>query len=242
MSAAAEAACSAPLAFHPGEGWEYGINNDILGRVIEVASGMPLQDFMQQRLFAPLGMTDTGFYVPDDKLARFTAQYEGGGSSGLRRLQGPEQSPWRDPRRAPSGNSGMVGTAGDYLRFLLMLANNGELDGVRILHRETIDQMARNYVPAGAQTPLWAGLGPGRGYGLGFGVDTNVAQAGAAGSDGTIFWAGSEQLYFWVDRRERIAGLWMTQAYIAQPAPYVDNYLFDIMNRARELTYAALVE
>src|SRR5713226_9124172 len=158
-----------PLAHQPGEVWEYGLSADVLGRVVEVASGEPLDRFLQSRVFTPLHMVDTGFYVPEEKLGRLV-------DSPM-----PERPRIWDvtkPAKLFSGGGGLVSTAPDYLRFCQMLLNGGELDGVRILFAKTVQQMTTNSLPPDVRFAGVIGqfVGPrvGTGWGLGFAIRTNA--------------------------------------------------------------------
>lgn len=214
-----------PLLFQPGSEWKYGPSFDILGHLIEVVSGEKLQTFLQQRLFGPLGMTDTGFSVPAskvDRLASRHASYDGAISV----IERSAESPKLDASITPSGGGGLVSTANDYLRFAQMVLNGGELDGVRILSPASVRMMTANHLPAGMESY------PGEGYGIGFGVDLNMARKGTLGNAGSYHWLGNDRTHFWVDPKARIIGLFLTQA---QP------FSFDYGKDMRNLTYQALM-
>jgi CubicO group peptidase (beta-lactamase class C family) len=195
-----------PLAHQPGEAWEYGLSVDVLGRVVEVASGQPLDKFFESRIFKPLGMVDTGFFVPPDKLARLVDPLAGG------------RLPLWDITRPTTlfmGGGGLASTAPDYLRFCQMLLNGGDLDGVRILSPETVRQMTTNAIPP--EVPF-AGLvgqfvGPqvGTGWGLGFAVRTNPEFSLLPGAVGSFNWSGIWGSYFWIDPVEKLIGILMIQ-------------------------------
>jgi CubicO group peptidase (beta-lactamase class C family) len=208
-----------PLAHQPGEVWEYGHSVDVLGRVIEVASGQPLDRFLDDRLFKPLGMVDTGFWVPPEKLARL--------------VDPPAETtmyPDRDvtePTTLFSGGGGLVSTAADYLRFCQMLLNNGELDGVRILAPATVRRMTTNALPPGVR------MGPGSGatFGLGFGIRSDAASSWVPGSVGSFTWSGLWGTYFWVDPAEQM---------IAIQLIHVATGSDPFTRRFRNLAYGAL--
>ncbi|MBV9562343.1 MAG: serine hydrolase [Bradyrhizobium sp.] len=194
-----------PLAHQPGEVHEYGWSVDVLGRVVEVVSGQSFDQFLQGRIFAPLHMVDTGFYVPQDKLGRLV-------DSPM-----PERPPIWDVTTPPklfSGGGGLVSTAPDYLRFCQMLLNGGELDGVRVLSPQAVKQMTTNALPAG--TRIFGGdevgARAGTTFGLGFGIRIDPVQSWIPGAVGSFSWAGLWGTYFWVDPGEQLIGLQMIQA------------------------------
>src|SRR5258705_6059973 len=193
-----------PLAHQPGEVWDYGHSVDVLGRVIEVASGQPLDQFLEERLFKPLGMIDTGFYVPEAKLSRLV-------DPPADNWIGPPDSVLADvtkPTKLFSGGGGLASTAADYLRFCQMLLNGGELDGVRILSPATIKRMTTNALPSNIRFAGYAsgGVGPRAGatWGLGFAVRSDGAWSLVPGSVGSFNWMGASGTYFWVDPAEQL--------------------------------------
>jgi CubicO group peptidase (beta-lactamase class C family) len=209
-----------PLVAQPGTEFNYGISMDVLGRLIEVVAGQPYPVFLEENLFAPLEMADTAFYVPAEKVDRFAASYGMTEKEGLKLLDAPATSAYREPPAMPGGGGGLVSTVHDYMRFALMLANNGELDGTRILSRKTVDLMMSNHMPASefGDRPLGV-LGDrlfangGRGVGFGFtgSVIVDPAATTLPGSAGTFSWGGAASTFFWVDREEDLVGLFMTQ-------------------------------
>lgn len=216
-----------PLLHQPGEVWEYAIGYDVLGRVIEVVSGQTFDQFLQSRLFAPLRMVDTGFYVPEDKLARLVA------------VPGAQPAPLSDgdvtkPPTFFSGGGGIVSTAPDLLRFCQMLLNEGELDGARILRPETVRLMMTNSLPpdmhvAGHE----AGPAFGTGWGLGFAIRTNPDFSMIPGAVGSFNWQGSWGTFFSVDPAQKLILLMLMQR-----PQYRDNGFY--FNAIRRLPYAAL--
>jgi CubicO group peptidase (beta-lactamase class C family) len=189
-----------PLAHQPGEVWEYSLSVDVLGRVIEVASGQPLDQFLDSRLFKPLGMVDTGFWLPPEKLARLVAP-----------PVGAEILPDRDvtkPTTLFSGGGGLVSTAADYLRFCQMLLNGGELDGVRVLSPATVRRMTTGSLPPGIRFAS-GHVGPlvGSTFGLGFGIRSDAARSSVPGSVGSFTWGGAWGTYFWVDPSEQLIAI-----------------------------------
>ncbi|QUS42431.1 class A beta-lactamase-related serine hydrolase [Tardiphaga alba] len=184
-----------PLAYQPATVWDYGHSTDVLGRVIEVASGMSLYQFEKQYIFDPLGMPDTSYYVADPAKASRIAQ-----PLPTDRIIGNETiSDPTIPRKWESGGGGLVATTGDYARFLQMLLNGGEIDGKRILQPETVALMRKNEVAPATDVKPWAYYYPGAGfgYGLGFGVRTGPGEDGVPGFIGEMAWGGAAGTYFW---------------------------------------------
>jgi len=225
-----------PLSFEPGARWQYSLATDVLGRLVEVVAGMPLDRFFRERIFGPLKMADTDFYVPDEKLDRLAVPYthEGGRLRPMadparffdgRLVMGGRQ--WRGSRTYFSGGAGLFSTAGDYARFLQMLLNGGELDGVRLLSPKTVELMT-----ASATNDLGSGaVAPGLGFGLGFGVVTDLGARGALGSVGTFSWGGIYGSDFLVDPREQLLAVMMIQVFPGR-APVAETF--------ETLTYQAI--
>lgn len=201
-----------PLRYEPGTTWEYGHSTDILGRVIEVASGQPLNVFVAQRILQPLKMNDTDWYVPADKGDRFAQPLPGREKDWLPELMALD---WMKPATLFAGGHGLVSTAGDYLRFAQMLANGGELDGVRLLGPRTIAYMASDHVLAAGIAKGGAWLpGNGYGFGLGFGVRKEQGASEWNGSVGDYFWGGYAGTYFWIDPKEELVPVFMMQEVV----------------------------
>jgi CubicO group peptidase (beta-lactamase class C family) len=217
-----------PLAHQPGEVHEYGLSADVLGRVIEVASGEPLDQFLQSRIFTPLHMVDTGFYVREDKLGRLVD---------APMLERPRIWDVTKPAKLFSGGGGLVSTAPDYLRFCQMLLNGGELDGVRVLSPQTVKQMTTNALPPGI--PIFGGdeVGSraGTDFGLGFAIRADPVHSWVPGAVGSFSWAGYWGTYFWIDPAEKLIGLQMVQATPGSKARQALNSL-----GINHLTYGAL--
>jgi CubicO group peptidase (beta-lactamase class C family) len=220
-----------PLAHQPGEVWDYGLSDDVLARVIEVASGEPFDQFLQTRLFGPLNMVDTGFYVPEAKLSRFVDPPAGGRG-------GPPDSVMADvtkPTKLFSGGGGLVSTAADYLRFGQMLLGGGELDGVRILSPATVQRMTTNALPPGIRFAgyISGSVGPqgGSTWGLGFSIRSDARWSMVPGSVGSFNWMGTSGTYFWVDPAEQMVAVQMIDA-----APNTSGPLQQMF---RNLTYGA---
>lgn len=201
-----------PLLGHPGSLWNYGVSTDVLGRVIEVVSGQPFDEFLHDRVLEPLGMKDTDFYVPDEKAQRLASVYGTGADGSLQRLEASLCSNGEVPLLL-SGGGGLLSTAPDYMRFSQMVLNGGELDGVRLLSPETVDLMRTNRLSADL-IPIGIGpLGdlPGYGFGLGFAVLTDADATPVPDTDGVIRWPGYASTHFWIDPEEELIGLLMTQ-------------------------------
>jgi len=200
-----------PLNFNPGEAWEYGPATDVVGRLVEVISGMSLNEYLRKRIFEPLKMTDTHFYVPADKLSRFAANYQPDSANGnkIKLVEAPtaDSRYVKEPHNYFSGAGGLASTAADYVRFHQMMLNGGELDGVRILGRKTVELMTTNHI---GDLPVWL-TGPGFGFGLGYSVVKDIGVTGQAGSAGTYGWGGAFCTYFQVDPKEEMIGIVMTQ-------------------------------
>ena len=239
-------AAEQPLLVQPGTQWNYSIAMNVLGRVVEVVSGQRYGDFLQERIFAPLGMKDAGFHVPKEKVARFAANYATQ-AAGMVLIDDPAESSYLKVPSLDSGGGGMVGTAVDYLRFAQMLLNGGELDGVRILSEESVQEMTSDHLgPEFGEAPLstmWQAFGVPTAeailgaQGIGFGYCGSVVRDGAGstvfGTPGQYSWGGAWSTDFWIDRQQKLVGLVLTQI-TPGTAP-----IRMIMNDA---TYEALVE
>lgn len=228
-----------PLAFQPGTEWLYGVSTDVLGRVIEVISGQSLDEFFAERIFAPLGMTDTGFHVRDDQTDRFSRLYSPHPVSG-EAVASPLESPLTEAPAMLSGGGGLCGTAADYLRFTQFLLNRGELDGVRLLGSRTVDFMASNHLPGGADLeafgrPLFAETTyNGVGFGLGFSVVLDPAANKVLSSPGEYAWGGAASTAFWCDPQENIGVVFLCQLLPSSTHP--------IRTQLKQLVYQALVD
>ncbi len=221
-----------PLNFHPGERWEYGRATDVVGRLVEVMSGMRFDRFLQERIFDPLDMVDTHFYLPVTKLDRFAAQYRPKEGGGLALTEAPSADSRfvREPHSYFSGAGGLVSTARDYFRFQQMMLNGGELDGVRILGRKTVDLITLNHV---GDQEVWL-VGPGYGFGLGYAVVQDPGAAAMPYSPGAYFWWGAYNTTFWVDPQEELVGILLTQL-----RPYTH---LNIRQDLATLAYQAIVD
>jgi CubicO group peptidase (beta-lactamase class C family) len=195
-----------PLLHQPGTRWEYGRSTDVLGRLVEVLSGVPLGVFFERRILGPLGMVDTAFHVPPRHHSRLAAAFARDPDSGT----AVQLLEVRDPPKFESGGGGLVSTAGDYARFLQMLLNGGTLDGTRCLSRKTIEFMTADHL--GTITGAPDLLLPGHGFGLGFAVRLHAGMSASPGSVGLYFWGGLAGTTFWVDPAEQLFALMLIQA------------------------------
>jgi CubicO group peptidase (beta-lactamase class C family) len=218
-----------PLAHQPGSAWEYGLSTDVLGRVVESVSGATLGQFLQERLFASLQMTDTAFLVPNGKAARLAQPFAKDPVSG----DAVKLLDVTVAQKNDAGGAGSAGTVADYARFSQMLLNSGQLDRARILGRATVAQMSSDHLgDIRVASPI---LPRGYGFGLGFAVRKETGLSWVTGSAGEYRWGGAAGTAFWVDPKEQMIVVWMTQA---QPGPRrgEDRDLF------RQLVQAALVD
>jgi CubicO group peptidase (beta-lactamase class C family) len=209
-----------PLIAQPGSLWHYSIATDVCGYLVELISGMPFADYLQQTIFDPLGMVDTAFEVPAHKIDRFATLYGYTENDALAQLETNDKSPFIStisgiPVRMQSGGGGLVSTAPDYLRFAQMMLNRGELDEHRIIKPETVALMTNNHV-AEKLLPLSyngvaAGQFSGYGFGLGYCINMDPAQAGAPGSRGDFGWGGMADTYCWVDPQQQMVAILMQQ-------------------------------
>jgi CubicO group peptidase (beta-lactamase class C family) len=226
-----------PLEFSPGSAWNYGISTDVVGYLVGKVSGQPFEQFLRSRILDPLGMTDTDFMVPAAKAARFAACYAATPKGGMVLQDDPQTSFFLKPPTFVSGGGGLVSTAADYLRFCRMLLNGGELDGVRLVSPKTLELMSHNHLPGGKDLPdlavslfsevTYAGVG----FGLGFAVSVSPARGLLPGSPGDISWGGLASTYFWVDPREQLIVIFMTQL--------TPSATYPIRRELRTLVYSA---
>lgn len=229
-----------PLEFSPGEAWNYSVATDVCGYLVQKLCGKPLDQALQERIFDPLKMVDTGFHVRDDQRSRFAACYDAAPGGKLKLQDDAQKSPYLAPPRLLSGGGGLVGTAADYMRFAAMLVNGGELDGARILAPKTIELMAANHLPGGKDlTELSRSLfsestNAGVGFGLGFATVFDPPQTLIPCSYGEFYWGGAASTAFWVDPVEQVTAVFMTQLLPSSTYP--------IRRELRTLTYSALME
>ncbi|HWE65626.1 MAG TPA: serine hydrolase domain-containing protein [Acidimicrobiales bacterium] len=215
-----------PLKFHPGTQWNYGLSTDIVGRLVEIFSGQRFDDYLRQEIFEPLGMVDTGFFVPPESAGRLSACYQYRPANTPTLMDAPQDSRYLRPRSYLSGAGGLVSTTHDYMAFCSMLINGGQLDGRRVLGRKTIELMTRNHLPGGATLMDLAvgGFGEagfdGVGFGLGFAVGLGPAATAMAGSAGDYYWGGAASTAFWIDPDEDLYVVYMTQLFPSMAYPF----------------------
>src|SRR6516164_8867804 len=232
-----------PLDFSPGTAWNYSVSIDVLGYLVEKLSGMSFGEFLRTRLFEPLGMNDTAFWVPSDKLERFTSCYQPEGRGpGLKLQDDARESTYTKPPRLESGGGGLVSTAQDYLCFCRMMLNGGTLDGVQILSPKTVALFSLNYLPDGREIADMALPGmfsesgyAGVGFSIGCGVNVDVAKTRLPGSLGEYFWGGAAATAFWIDPKEELTVVFMTQVIGSEAR-------LTLRRDLRTLVYAAITE
>lgn len=221
-----------PLNYHPGEEWQYSHATDVVGRLVEIFSGMPLDRFFRERIFEPLDMPDTHFFLDESHAERLMAQYTPGEDETIE-LQDPgtPESRWiSGPQTLFRGAGGLVSTARDYVRFQQAILDGGELDGARILSPVTVSLMLENHI--GDLVP-WL-TGPGFGFGLGYAVVVDRGLAGTPMSEGSAYWGGAYATLSWIDPEEEMVGVFMTQV---RPYGHIN-----IRGDFRNLAYQAIVE
>lgn len=229
-----------PLEFSPGSAWNYSLATDVCGYLVQQLSGMPLDDYFAAHILRPLGMQDTFFTVPADKLSRFAAcyQYQEGDSFSLQ--DDPQSSHFHKPHGYLSGGGGLVSSMGDYYRFAQALANGGELDGARIIGRKTLEFMRLNHLPNNNDLPAVSTGGfsetpyDGSGFGLGFAVKTDIAKSQTIGSPGEYGWGGMAGTTFFIDPLEDLIVIFMTQL--------IPSSSYMIRQELRAMVNAALVD
>jgi CubicO group peptidase (beta-lactamase class C family) len=227
-----------PLNSQPGTEWHYSISVDIQGYIVQKLSGMPFEEFLEKRIFKPLGMTDTGFYVPKEKLGRF-AEFYNYDAEGKLHAVGVREGLNHDFSAKPalsSGGGGLVSTATDYMRFCQMLLNGGQLDGVRILSPLTVELMHTNML-----TPNMTIFGPGAGFGLDFAVYTDSAAAGGYYGKGSYWWGGAAGTWFWIDPVNDLVVVGMIQQAAGTGAAAVAA-VPDVRGLSHAWTYQAIVK
>ncbi len=222
-----------PLLHEPGAAWNYSVATDVLGHLVTVISGQDFADFLATRVFAPLGMTDTHFTVPQYKLPRFTTVY----GPGLTPIDDAQSSPFAQPGRLASGGGGLISTAADYLRFCQLILGQGAAHGVRLLGRKTVALMTADHVGEAETAAGLARLGgvhrDGLGFGLGFQVVLSPARAQLIGSPGEISWGGAASTQFFIDPSEDLIAILMTQ--------FMPSSTYPLNQQLRVMTYQALV-
>jgi CubicO group peptidase (beta-lactamase class C family) len=218
LSTFVEQLSTLPLEFSPGTAWNYSVSIDVMGYLVEKLSGLSFGEFLRTRLFEPLGMTDTAFFVPPEKIDRFTSCYQPAAGGGLKVQDDAQASTYDHPPALESGGGGLVSTTHDYMRFCRMMLNGGELDGARILSPKTVAMFSLNFLPGGREVAEMATPGAfsessydGVGFSIGCGVNIDVSRTRLPGTTGEFFWGGAASTAFWIDPREDLAVVFMTQ-------------------------------
>jgi CubicO group peptidase (beta-lactamase class C family) len=230
-----------PLEFTPGSRWGYSIATDVVARLVEIMSGQRFDEYLRERIFTPLGMVDTGYTVPADKIPRYAANYLRSADGGMSLFDDPADSAYARPSLFFEGSSGLVSTAADYMRFAEMLRRGGALEGVRILGPRTVRYMTANHLPGGADLSALATESSfsetrfdGVGFGLGFHVVTDPVRAQAPGSAGEFGWGGMASTAFWIDPAEELSVVFMTQL--------VPSSALKVRGELKSIVYGAIVD
>jgi CubicO group peptidase (beta-lactamase class C family) len=218
LDAMIEHLATLPLEFSPGTQWNYSVAIDVMGYLVQKLSGTSFGEFLRTRLFEPLGMMDTGFWCPPEKIDRFASCYMPRPGGGLQTQDDAGKSTYAAPPSLESGGGGMVSTAHDYLRFCAMMLNGGSLDGVQILSPKTVALFSLNHLPGNKELADMAPPGnfsesgySGIGFSIGCGVNIDVAKTRLPGTLGEFFWGGAAATAFWIDPKEELAVVFMTQ-------------------------------
>jgi CubicO group peptidase (beta-lactamase class C family) len=228
-----------PLRYTPGERWMYSFSTDVCGYLVEAISGKPFDQFLQENIFDPLGMKDTSFSVAERKIERLAANYERQPDKTLKLIDDPERSTYLKQPSFFSGGGGLTGTTADYFRFCEMLRRGGELDGARILGSRTLELMHRNHLAGGKDLASMA-VGmfsetayEGVGFGLGFATTLGEVEAGTLGA-GDYYWGGAASTIFWVDPKEDLVTIFMTQL--------IPSATFNFRGQLKNIIYSAIVD
>ena len=232
LAEAVKRLASVPLNEEPGTKWRYGYSIDVLGRLVEVVSGKPLDQFFQERIYGPLGMKDSGFFVPESKWSRLAVlqnpKRDGGG---LETAKGYAQEHYKYKPSLMLGGAGSVGTLDDYARFVTMLLNGGQLDGTRLLGRKTVELMRVDHLGALPRAGL---LNDGEGFGLTFAVSLGPGRMASVGSEGEYRWGGAAGTTFWIDPKENMIGVFLINVLPPTGIPASDQF--------KRMAYEALVD
>jgi CubicO group peptidase (beta-lactamase class C family) len=240
LDAMIQSIAKVPLEFSPGTAWNYSVSTDVLGYLVGKISGTSFDEFLRANIFKPLGMTDTDFRVRDGNESRFAANYAATPKGGMMLFDDPSKSAYLQPPTLFSGGGGLVSTAPDYLRFCRMLLNGGTLDGAQILSPKTIELMTLNHLPDGKDLPalsrsLFSEVTfNGVGFGLGLAVTIDTAKTMLPGSIGDYSWGGAASTYFWIDPKEELIVVFMTQL--------MPSTTYTIRRELRTLVYSAFTE
>ncbi len=232
LAAVIKAFAAVPLLREPGTAFDYSYSIDVLGRLVEVVSGMTLEQYFSKRIFEPLHMKDTAFFVSEDKWDRLATLYAPKQDASLIRLEGGPQDSFKKKPAAFMGGEGLTSTARDYARFCQMMINGGELDSVRILGRKTVDLMRADHL--NGMPVVGSTLPKGFGFGLTFAVNPGGGHTGGIGSEGEYYWGGAAGTRFWLDPKEQTFGVYMIQILPNGGLPYAERF--------RQMAYQALVD
>ncbi len=228
-----------PLRYQPGQAWMYSLATDVVGALVEIISGKPLAQYLSETIFEPLGMKDTAFWVAPEKKDRFAANYQRGPDKQLKLIDDPETSDFTREPGFKSGGGGLTGTSADYMRFCEMLRRGGELDGHRVLGPRTIELMHMNHLPGGKTlTELAIGAFSetaydGVGFGLGFASTLGQVESGGYGQ-GDYYWGGAASTIFWVDPKEDLSVVFMTQL--------MPSATFNFRGQLKNIIYSAIID
>jgi CubicO group peptidase (beta-lactamase class C family) len=242
LDAMIEQLSALPLEFSPGTGWNYSVSIDVMGYLVQKLSGMSFGEFLHTRLFEPLGMVDTAFWCPPEKRDRFASCYQPDGAGGIKLQDDAGNSTYGAPPKLESGGGGLVSTAHDYMRFCRMMLQGGTLDGVQILSPKTVALFSLNYLPGNKELADMAPPGlfseagySGIGFSIGCGVNINVAKTRLPGTVGEFFWGGAASTAFWIDPKEELAVVFMTQVLFSDAR-------LTLRRDLRTLVYSAVTE
>jgi CubicO group peptidase (beta-lactamase class C family) len=231
-----------PLEFSPGTAWNYSVSIDVMGYLVQKLSGMSFGEFLRTRLFEPLGMADTAFWCPPEKLGRFASCYQPGQGGELQLQDDAGNSTYAAPPNLESGGGGLVSTADDYMRFCRMMLHGGMLDGVQILSPKTVVLFSLNHLPGNREIAEMAQPGmfsetaySGVGFSIGCGVNVDVARTRLPGTLGEYFWGGAASTAFWIDPKEELAVVFMTQVIGS-------DVRLTLRRDLRTLVYSAMTE
>ena len=242
LDAMIEQLSALPLEFSPGTAWNYSVSLDVVGYLVQKLSGVSFGEFLRTRLFAPLGMDDTAFWCPADKIQRFASCYQPNERGGLKVQDDAGNSVFAAPPSLESGGGGLLSTGHDYMRFCRMMLHGGTLDGVQILSPKTVAMFSLNYLPGNRELADMAPPGlfsearySGVGFSIGCGVNVNVAKTRVPGTLGEYFWGGAASTAFWIDPKEELAVVFMTQVMGS-------DVRLTLRRDLRTLVYSAMTE